>query len=153
MLNRYYQENAIMALDIIQRAKSLGSNLQNLLENPKRVFVNNRILWNRSKRWETEPRFILRVLCSPQFKAWEAAVDYRPRKLIHVERILAKLTVRQNRAHLRPVLITFCDTSYGEIPLASISWRKLYLVLVLVLVLQAFLDTGLPRGNRHERDS
>ena len=27
------------------------------------------------------------------------------------------------------------------------------LVIVLVLVLQAFLDTGLPRGNRHERDS
>ena len=34
-----------MALDIIhQRAKFLGSNPQNLLENPKRVFVNNRIL-------------------------------------------------------------------------------------------------------------
>ena len=27
------------------------------------------------------------------------------------------------------------------------------LVIVLVLVLQAFLDKGLPRGNRHERDS
>ena len=66
------------------------------------------------------------MLCSPQFNAWEAAVDYRPRKSIHVERILAKLTVRKNRAHLRPLLITFCDTSYGEIPLASISWRKLY---------------------------
>ena len=26
-------------------------------------------------------------------------------------------------------------------------------LVVLVLVLQAFLDTGLPRGNRHERDS
>ena len=33
-----------MALDIIQRAKFLGSNPQNLLENAKRVFVNNRIL-------------------------------------------------------------------------------------------------------------
>ena len=38
-----------MALDIIQRVKSLGSNLQNLLENPKRVFVINRILLVEAK--------------------------------------------------------------------------------------------------------
>ena len=38
-----------MALDIIQRAKSLGSNPQNLLENPKGVFVINRILLIEAK--------------------------------------------------------------------------------------------------------
>ena len=38
-----------MALDIIQRVKSLGSNPQNLLENPKGVFVINKILLVEAK--------------------------------------------------------------------------------------------------------
>ena len=38
-----------MALDIIERAKSLGSNPQNLLENPKGVVVINRILLVEAK--------------------------------------------------------------------------------------------------------
>ena len=38
-----------MALGIIQRAKSLGSNPQNQLENPKGVFVINRILLIEAK--------------------------------------------------------------------------------------------------------
>ena len=38
-----------MALDIIQRAKSLGSNPQNLLENSRGVFVINRILLVEAK--------------------------------------------------------------------------------------------------------
>ena len=47
MLNRYYHENPIIALDIIERAKSLGSNPQNLLENG--VFVINIILLVEAK--------------------------------------------------------------------------------------------------------
>ena len=33
--------------------------------------------------------------------------DLRPRKLIHEERLLPKSTIRKNKVHFRPVLITF----------------------------------------------
>ena len=47
--------------------------------------------------------------------------DLRPRKLIHEERLLPKSTIRKNRVHFRPVLITFLRKH------VTISWRKLYL--------------------------
>ena len=33
--------------------------------------------------------------------------DLRPRKLIHEERLLLKSTIRKNKVHFRPGLITF----------------------------------------------
>ena len=56
---------------------------------------------------------------------------------------------KQNK-HLRGIELerNFTECRSKTNP-ASKAWED----ILLVLVLQAFLDTGLPRGNRHERDS
>ena len=56
---------------------------------------------------------------------------------------------KQNK-HLRAIELerNFTECRSKTNP-ASKAWED----ILLVLVLQAFLDTGLPRGNRHERDS
>ena len=56
---------------------------------------------------------------------------------------------KQNK-HLRAIELerNFTECRSKTNP-ASKPWED----ILLVLVLQAFLDTGLPRGNRHERDS
>ena len=56
---------------------------------------------------------------------------------------------KQNK-HLRGIELerNFTECCSKTNP-ASKAWQD----ILLVLVLQAFLDTGLPRGNRHERDS
>ena len=56
---------------------------------------------------------------------------------------------KQNK-HLRAIELerNFTECRSKTNP-ASKAWED----ILLVLVLQAFLDTGLPRGNRHKRDS
>ena len=55
-------------------------------------------------------KFIFYLACALQSAIYMLGAsirDLRPRKLIHEERLLPKSTMRKNKVHFRPVLITF----------------------------------------------